>query len=664
MGSLRLILVVLLIGQLTACARAEPVVDKRSLFDPQRHMRIDEVRPGMTGYGLSVFSGTTIERFDVEVISILRNFNPKHDVILIRVSGANLEHTGAISGMSGSPIFLKDDFGNHRMIGAFAYGWALAKDPLAGVQPIEYMLELVKEDPPPAQEPADSATVGAGPWSLWPMIQASYNPSGKPLESLLPPGRPSILSGESTQQLQPLATPLSTSGLSQRSIDLFGPLFARYGLVLLQTGGGQAPMDAPKAELAPGSVLAAPIVTGDVELTAIGTTTEVIGDHVVGFGHPFLQEGPIALPMGSGFINAIVPTYLISFKLGALSELRGTLINDQLPGIAGRIGEVPRGIPIEVRVAYEDGSFDQTYRYVCAPHRGFTPLLTGLLMYISVFNQNDLPPDHTLSYDVKMDFAGNRTLRMRNEMVEVHPFALFGQFVMPVLAASHNPFERVMLEGIKAEFRVAGEQRSAQVLSVNLPRTRYRPGETLRAFVTYRPFRGIERVMPIELELPRDLPDGDYRLSVGDQMTFLMEEQMTRPFRFTAENIDDVFAILQDVNEARHAALYLRLIRQTDGVALGRTALQHLPSSRRRVMLDSGRSNVAPFTSSLVKVVPTSRIMSGSAEFTIRIERATKVMNGHPPQPDSPSHPSSDPREKEPKPSVRGDGERNETEHR
>src|SRR5690349_10568970 len=113
-----------------------------SLFDPHRHMRVSEVKPGMKGYGLSVFSGTEIERFDVEVISVLKNFNPKGDVVLIKCRGQNLEHTGAVAGMSGSPIFLKDDQGRERMIGAFAYGWPLSKDPVAGVQPIEYMLEI------------------------------------------------------------------------------------------------------------------------------------------------------------------------------------------------------------------------------------------------------------------------------------------------------------------------------------------------------------------------------------------------------------------------------------------------------------------------------------------------------------------------------------------
>src|SRR5436190_1323476 len=125
-----------------APAKASSPSTAPALFDPARHMRVSEVRAGMKGYGLSVFKGTKIERFDVEVLSVLRNFNPKYDVVLITCKGQNLEHTGAIAGMSGSPVFLKDDQGRERMIGAFAYGWPLTKDPIAGVQPVEYMLAM------------------------------------------------------------------------------------------------------------------------------------------------------------------------------------------------------------------------------------------------------------------------------------------------------------------------------------------------------------------------------------------------------------------------------------------------------------------------------------------------------------------------------------------
>src|SRR4051794_18069042 len=99
-------------------ARADVPATRPSLFDPARHMRVSEVKPGMKGFGLTVFAGIKIDRFDVEVLSVLRNFNPQYDVVLIRCNDARLEHTGAVEGMSGSPVFLRDDAGRERMIGA------------------------------------------------------------------------------------------------------------------------------------------------------------------------------------------------------------------------------------------------------------------------------------------------------------------------------------------------------------------------------------------------------------------------------------------------------------------------------------------------------------------------------------------------------------------
>ncbi|MDB5302387.1 MAG: hypothetical protein JWO87_4050, partial [Phycisphaerales bacterium] len=89
----------------------QPQAAEKSLFDPARHMRVSEVKAGMTGYGLTVFRGSKIERFDIEVLSVLRNFNPKGDVVLIRCKGDYLEHTGSIAGMSGSPVYLTDAAG-------------------------------------------------------------------------------------------------------------------------------------------------------------------------------------------------------------------------------------------------------------------------------------------------------------------------------------------------------------------------------------------------------------------------------------------------------------------------------------------------------------------------------------------------------------------------
>jgi hypothetical protein len=327
------------------------------LFDPARHMKVSEVRPGMKGYGLSVFKGTKIERFNVEVQSVLRDFNPQYDVILVRLSGANLEHTGSIAGMSGSPVYLKDEQGRERMVGAFAYGWPLMKDPVGGVQPIEYMLKLKQGKPAtrPAAMPTTTAAARAEANS-WDVAKSFVS-----FDTFTARARAGI-DDENVTRMRPLATPLMTAGLSPKIVAQLTPLMKAYGMFPLQAGGSSGgSRDPVDAKLEPGSVLAVPLLTGDVEMTAVGTCTEVIDDRVFGFGHPFNNEGPIALPVGGGEIHGVIANIMTSFKLGALGKTWGTLYADEQVGVAGALGTPPPMVPIDFDVQYTDGSGGRKY---------------------------------------------------------------------------------------------------------------------------------------------------------------------------------------------------------------------------------------------------------------------------------------------------------------
>ena len=668
---------VLLAVALAPAASAEPAPAPApaaspapSLFDAGRHMRVSEVREGMRGYGLSVFSGTKVERFEVEVVSVLRNFNPKGDVVLIKCRGANLEQTGAVAGMSGSPVFLVDESGRERMVGAFAYGWPMTKEPLAGVQPIEYMLAIPTTAKPDLTGPAEAATGAkvnpgrteadthdADPAPV-PGAKLGWSPAdalGWPNATFLQPqaGTPMVtgVGGRLTAEavkLQPLATPLMAGGISQSVLDQFAPLFAARGLVPLQAGGsgGSGTPGAHKdARLEPGGVMAVPLLVGDSDMTAIGTCTEVLGDRVFGFGHPFQNEGSVVLPMGAGAINSIIPNLMTSFKLGSLTAPLGTLTADQNVGVAGQLGATPALVPIDVRIVYTDGSQDRSYHFDSALHPKFTPLLSGVALASAVAGLNDLPQHNTVEYDVVLEFRNGRSVHLNNTSVNVNPMTLFAEVALPMVAASDNPFERVMLKKVSGTIRVTPEARDAQILEVNVPKNKYRPGDTIRAFVTYKPFRSAEAIMPVELELPRDLPEGPYQLVFSDWTRYATDEQASKPFRFTAEKVADVFDVLRDVAAVRHDALYVRLVRQPDGVAIGRTAMPQLPSSRRQIMAGAGRSNTTKFVSSLVKAVPSPHVFAGAADFAIVVDKDLKVETGKPGPatraPGSPGSPSS-----------------------
>ena len=102
-----------------------------------------DIRPGLKGIGRTIFEGNKVQEFQVEFLGVLKNFlAPKHDVILARLSGGPLAETGVIAGMSGSPVYV-----DGKLVGAVALAFPFSKEAIAGITPIQEMLDVVPEAP-------------------------------------------------------------------------------------------------------------------------------------------------------------------------------------------------------------------------------------------------------------------------------------------------------------------------------------------------------------------------------------------------------------------------------------------------------------------------------------------------------------------------------------
>src|SRR5712691_7223803 len=100
-------------------------------------MPLAQIQKGMHGYGLTVFEGTKLEKFDVEILGVLHNIGPGQNLILAKINSPMIRRAGVIAGMSGSPVYI-----DGKVIGALAYSWQFAKEPVAGITPIEEMLKI------------------------------------------------------------------------------------------------------------------------------------------------------------------------------------------------------------------------------------------------------------------------------------------------------------------------------------------------------------------------------------------------------------------------------------------------------------------------------------------------------------------------------------------
>src|SRR2546422_11747637 len=149
-----------------------------------KFMSVDEVRAGMKGFGKTVFQGTKIEQFDVELLGVLKNFAPKQDMILARLSGGPLARTGVIAGMSGSPVYI-----DGKLLGAVAFSFPFATEPIAGIQPIQQMLSLLdqKNLGPAPVRPASSGGLPAESPTAFIYNQFQKLAQGTPVYQLMLP---------------------------------------------------------------------------------------------------------------------------------------------------------------------------------------------------------------------------------------------------------------------------------------------------------------------------------------------------------------------------------------------------------------------------------------------------------------------------------------------
>jgi len=304
---------------------------------PTPAMALDDVQAGQRGYGLSVFTGSEPVRFEAEIIGVLRNISPDTSFILARLTGQNLESTGVIAGMSGSPVYV-----DGKVVGAVAASWPFSKEAIALVTPIESMRKLsgasAGANPPAAPPSTSAASTGDGLGALRQLI------GGELPESLLADRLAAMAArtpGGGASGLE-----WSAAGFGERSL---GALRQGLGSVSPtgQTGGAGV---AQNVDLVPGGAVAGVLVDGDLRLAVTGTVTDRTGDEILAFGHPFLDAGPVLLPMAPARVLMVMASQYNSFKLASFGEPVGAFDDDRSVGVHGRLGLVAPTVPLAVAV--------------------------------------------------------------------------------------------------------------------------------------------------------------------------------------------------------------------------------------------------------------------------------------------------------------------------
>lgn len=623
-------------------------------------MPIADVRIGMKGYGLTVFHGTKIEPFPVEVISIVGNNTPKRSVIWIRCPDERMLESGPVQGMSGSPIFLWEDgepqvLGQGgKLIGAFAFGFSLVKQCLVGVQPIAYMREIgrraVAQNETDHAQAANAGASIAGQQTLDRLANiasaetldeaatfrlramqhllnaAAAGRVSQPRAVEAPntrptPAAPSELAASG--QVMPMLLPMTLE--SPELARLVNPLIQPMGLTAVAGGQGlvsgppPASIDAASAKLEPGSVLAVPLAYGDLDLSAAGTVTDVLPDGtVLGFGHAMYGQGPATLPMATGFVHFVVPRLDISFKLAGSLNVAGSIVQDEATGIAG-IGEKRfETAPVDIVVDMV-GQPQRSYHYQVVNHPQLTPMLATIVTLRSVSAIHERPDQSTLYLDGELKFTGNRTLKLDTIIAGGGALDAMLEMLPPIAMAMQNPHQPLKLEAVKLNARVTSKLRSATLVNARLDRTQVAPGESVGMNIWVQPFGQPMKRYRTQLKVPASVPEGDYPLSISGASTHTARMMMTRPHLFVTHSVDDLMDMTQRVLAVKKNAIYVSLQLAEQGIAVGRQELPQLPSSRRAMIFTPASTIATPYMETADQQVDTDNVIDGDLTFMISV---------------------------------------------
>lgn len=541
---------------------------------------MSEITEGMEGVGYTVIHGTNVEPFKVKVISVLRKMWHGSDAILIELEGLNLEHSGTVAGMSGSPIYF-----DGKIAGALAFGWNYAKDPIAGVTPIEEMYKL-------------------------------YNDTNA-----------SKVASISKNSLQ---TPLMFSGFNGDSFLEYSDKFKKMGFYPMQAGGSISDIN-QSGKFLFGDSVAIVLIDGDFSIAGVGTVSHTDDEKFLLFGHSMWSKGRLRAPVSRAYINHIVASTASSFKIGAAySNYLGYTVYDGTFGVSGVYGEVPENTMIPVNLQVEDQSFlnkDFNFRVLNDPT--YFSYLLSMAIYTAVTSSAGSDEDgvFSVSYEIETDYF-EEPYKVTDRILSYSSKDAFKtaieQLIAPVDFFIYNNFNRVGIKSIKLSIKRSNLE-YAFLNDITLLEPKAKAGETIHLRVGITPYGKEKTYINIPVKLPVNLTTDVYSIYAANEYIYNYAERLFMPNKYKIRSLDDVMRIYGKSYDDK--ALKVWLYSSARGVQIGKDSFPMLPISKFGVMANNYTSDKASVINAIEGQFDMPYSILGLMKIDIIIEGADKYEN-------------------------------------
>ena len=529
----------------------------------------------MRGTGRTVFNGNKIEDFQVEILGVLDNIGPKESLILARLSGGPLEHTGVMQGMSGSPVYI-----DGKLVGAVAMAFPFAKDPIAGIRPIEAMLRTSSAAAPPSPTPSPAA----------PGQRAAMELDERDLTRRIPRPEP-VLSGEA--RMIDIATPVSFGGFSRATLDAFAPQLRALGLEPRQgvTSGGKIdPAMGNPADLKPGAMISVQLMAGDLSVGADGTVTHIDGNRIYAFGHRFLDIGSTALPFARAEVLTLLASTNTSFKISTAKEWMGTIYQDRNTAVAGELGKRPAMVPVSVSLS-RAGKPVESYQMQIVNDTLLSPLLLQMAVFSAIDATERTVGTSTIRVTGQIEFQnGNTPLRINNMYAADNGSPMLASLsaAVPVAFVMQGGFESLQLKSVSLNLEAFDQKKQLTIDTITSSRHDVRAGEKVQLNVSLTGENGAETVRRVEYQVPIGAEPGMLYFTVADANTANIAD-FRQVLTATARTPGQLVSIVNNLHPNTKA--YIRVWRADPAFQIEGTDLPDPPASVSLILAGSQSSS-------------------------------------------------------------------------
>lgn len=588
-------------------------------------IHVDEIRPGMKGYGLSVLQGTEPERFDVEVIDVLRQFRPNQDLILIRTPHPLLDRARGVAGMSGSPIYL-----DGRLAGAYAYGWSYGVDPVVGVTPIANMLAELKRPVRLEMFPGAKPLPGRPSAKLDRRRPSKERLAGLPafrgehevsaLSTLRALQRKKVRS-KGPLGLHQASTPLMLGGLDDSIAQMIAKELEPLGFVATQAGTGAGSRGGP-TRFEPGGAVAVQLARGDIAMTGVGTVTYIDrGGRTLAFGHPMMEAGATGLPTATARVVHVLVSEARSFKIAEAGRSLGALVQDRQPAIVIDPDIEAASIPIRVKVNGAEGAPKTEWHVEVASHRVLTPGIVFAVIANAVKSTASDATDVIFRARSKIGIEGHGIVSLEEQgfsPMGAASAAVFSQLRMFGLmeAAFANPFEVSRVTSIDLELDLELSREVFQISDASVAYDEVDPGEDVTIYVKLRRVDQPDTIRAVQVKVPEAAAGKTIRVAVLPGNKVAVEQPRPR-------SLGD---LIEQANRRYEAtSIVVALQMPTRGLRFEGHVVDSLPASAlNSLQLVSSTGDSRPFVTQSRTEVTMPQVVVGGTNLALRVREVAR----------------------------------------